>query len=87
MSNVNLVVTPRARVTAERVKDILQRIGNINERLGFLCTGMELALERLGRGVGDASDQVDYFSDVALEFEIAAHDLDGVVRLVNKFTS
>lgn len=66
---------------------ILKRISNINDRLGFLCTGVERALQRLERGVDDASDHVQYFSDVSLEFEIAAHDLEGVVRLVNKINS
>ena len=72
----------------ERLKDISERAEDISDRLSIACSAAEGELEVLAYDVADErKDQRNSLADQLLEIEIAAHDLDELVDLINKLTS
>ena len=72
----------------ERLKDISERAEDISDRLSIACSAAEGELEVLAYDVADErKDQRNSLADQLLEIEIAAHDLDELVDLINKITS
>ena len=65
------------------VNDILER-----DRLSIACSAAEGELEVLAYDVADErKHQRNSLADQLLEIEIAAHDLNELVDLINKLTS
>ena len=72
----------------ERLKDISERAEDISDRLSIACSAAEGELEVLAYDVADErKHQRNSLADQLLEIEIAAHDLDELVDLINKLTS
>jgi hypothetical protein len=72
----------------ERLKDISERAEDISDRLSIACSAAEGELEVRAYDVADErKDQRNSLADQLLEIEIAAHDLDELVDLINKLTS
>ena len=72
----------------ERLKSISERAEDISDRLSIACSAAEGELEVLAYDVADErKDQRNSLADQLLEIEIAAHDLNELVDLINKLTS
>ena len=73
----------------ERLKEICERAEDISDRLFAACMAALDELELFESY--DLADELKYqrnsFVDALLEIEIAAHDLDELVDLINKRTS
>jgi len=79
---------PAVNDILERLKDISERAEDISDRLSIACSAAEGELEVLAYDVADErKDQRNSLADQLLEIEIAAHDLDELVDLINKLTS
>jgi signal transduction histidine kinase len=86
----NYAIAPLdSAVNAERLKDISERAEDISDRLFVACSAAQGELEVLeAYDLADAlKDRRNSFADELLEIEIAAHDLDELVDLINKLTS
>jgi len=73
----------------ERLKDISERAEDISDRLFGACSAAQGELEVFEAYdlADELKDQRNSFADKLLEIEIAAHDLDELVDLINKRTS
>jgi hypothetical protein len=73
----------------ERLKDISERAEDISDRLFVACSAAQGELEVFEAYdlADELKDQRNSFADKLLEIEIAAHDLDELVDLINKRTS
>ena len=73
----------------ERLKDISERAEDISDRLFAACSAAQGELEVFEAYdlADELKDQRNSFADALLEIEIAAHDLDELVNLINKRTA
>ena len=72
-----------------RLKDISERAEDISDRLFTACSAAQAELEVLEAYdlADELNDQRKSLADDLLEIEIAAHDLDELVDLIDKLTS